>query len=377
MSQYLHKLQVINGLKTDDAARTAEGWASRYGEVDSYGDVVAPGAFKATLQGRDGPIPFLWQHKSDQPIGTLQAEDRPEGLWIKATFNRSTQALDAYEHVKSGAVQGFSIGYDAQEVEADKNLRGKNGAPANRLKLIKLYEVSAVTFPALTSARIISVKSAFGEWVTNMPSETKAEAGSAQVGDLVQWGDGDAPSTGQIDYIFTGPDAGLADPEAAPTVEDPWIKATIMVPGAEGTLERGETTIEMPLSMVALLGPAAKATAPEGQFDPTQAATDPQAAPADAGDPVANFGAFIASLRACADLGDKVMSDLQAASGADDGTIPGNGPVAAPDELAMRGKAALGGAFAKAKSVHSEALIAARLDAMTATLFASNPPKRA
>ena len=36
------------------------GYASVFGLVDSYGDTIAPGAYKDTLQGRERPIRMRW-----------------------------------------------------------------------------------------------------------------------------------------------------------------------------------------------------------------------------------------------------------------------------------------------------------------------------
>src|SRR5438034_1404496 len=49
-----------------------EGYGSIFGNVDSYGEMVMPGAFSASLvdarrKGRS--VKMLWQHNPDQPIG--------------------------------------------------------------------------------------------------------------------------------------------------------------------------------------------------------------------------------------------------------------------------------------------------------------------
>jgi phage head maturation protease len=49
---------------------TFTGYASRFGEQDSYGDVVMPGAFQPSIQasGARG-VKLLWQHDTARPIG--------------------------------------------------------------------------------------------------------------------------------------------------------------------------------------------------------------------------------------------------------------------------------------------------------------------
>jgi len=245
-ANYQHKLQIIGGLKSDDSARTLEGWASRYGEVDAAGDIVMPGAFSKSLQKRNGdPIPSLWQHKRDMPIGTLDAQERPEGLWIKIKFDNTMWADEAYKSAKAGSVKGLSIGYDALKTSKDPLVKARNGAPATRLEEIELHEVSPVTFPCLDTARIVSVKSAFGdEWVTAM--ESKATPGQVAVGDFVSWGDGDAPSIGKIQYLYDAPADNLP-PDAAPTPAAPWITVQVYATAPDGTVQPTETNVELPL----------------------------------------------------------------------------------------------------------------------------------
>jgi hypothetical protein len=51
---------------------TFEGYGSVFGVVDSYQEVVAPGAFTdslAELAAKSRVVPVLWQHRQDQPIG--------------------------------------------------------------------------------------------------------------------------------------------------------------------------------------------------------------------------------------------------------------------------------------------------------------------
>src|SRR5574343_1923899 len=58
-----------------------EGYGSVFGVQDDYDDVIAPGAFAATLKehSKAGTMPaMLWQHCPDDPIGvwTAMIEDK-------------------------------------------------------------------------------------------------------------------------------------------------------------------------------------------------------------------------------------------------------------------------------------------------------------
>src|SRR4051794_34202657 len=73
---------------------TFEAIVSVFGNVDSYGDRVMPGAFTDSLaewEAKGAPIPVLWSHLSQDPdyhIGWVEkAEERPEGLWVRARLD--------------------------------------------------------------------------------------------------------------------------------------------------------------------------------------------------------------------------------------------------------------------------------------------------
>jgi HK97 family phage prohead protease len=128
------------------------GMASFYGEVDLGGDVMERGAFAKTLS--DNPtIPILWQHKSDEVIGSGTLRNTREGLAVDATLDMDDPtAVKAHRKLKLGLMKGLSIGFNSIQDEVKNGIR--------HLKEVKLWEVSIVTFPALPSAAVLSVKQA-------------------------------------------------------------------------------------------------------------------------------------------------------------------------------------------------------------------------
>ncbi len=138
---------------SDDDSRTVEGFASVFNNVDSYNDIVLPGAFAKTIK-KQKSLPMLWQHDPSQVIGMWdEMEERDRGLYVKGTIVDTAMGLDAHKLAKAGAVKGMSIGYGAEkyEIDQDKGTR--------KLIEIKLYEVSLVTFPANEKAQVLRVKS--------------------------------------------------------------------------------------------------------------------------------------------------------------------------------------------------------------------------
>lgn len=154
MEQKQFKEFAIEELKLDDDSRTIEGFASVFGNVDSYNDIVMPGAFSKTLK-RMKAIPMLWQHDTREVVGKWdQFEERDRGLYVKGKISKTARGDEAYTLLKDGAITGMSIGYSADkyEIDQDKGTR--------KLLEVKLYEVSLVTFPANEKAQVTRVKSA-------------------------------------------------------------------------------------------------------------------------------------------------------------------------------------------------------------------------
>jgi HK97 family phage prohead protease len=141
-------------------AGTIEGYASVFGNVDSYGEIVEPGAFvdslvKSKREGRK--IKLLWQHDPHQPIGVWDdlAEDS-KGLWVKGRLFKDTvaKAAEAYALLREGGLDGLSIGYRTLKAEPKA---GKPGVMS--LLKLDLLENSIVTFAANDRARVEVVKS--------------------------------------------------------------------------------------------------------------------------------------------------------------------------------------------------------------------------
>ena len=131
------------------------GYGSVFGVIDSYKEVVAPGAFTKSLQRRTPSL--LWQHRSSEPIGVYTSirEDQT-GLYVEGKLALKTaRGAEAYELLKMGAISGLSIGFLVKLFEYINNGEEK----VRRLTEIDLWEVSLVTFPANDAARVSGVKS--------------------------------------------------------------------------------------------------------------------------------------------------------------------------------------------------------------------------
>ena len=137
-------------LKEIDDSGQFEGYASVFDVVDHGNDIVEKGAFKKTLQEKK-EFPLLYYHDPREVLGVIEAEEDQKGLRVLAKLNLNVQrAREAYELLKQKAIKGLSIGYDVIKEAWDKDVR--------RLKEVKLWEISLVTFPMNEMASVTGVK---------------------------------------------------------------------------------------------------------------------------------------------------------------------------------------------------------------------------
>ncbi len=147
--------------KMDDL--TDEGYFTGYASTftaDSVGDKILPGAFKRTLNSwmaKQRPIPVLWQHKADEPIGaTMRATEDERGLHVEGQLLMGLQrAREAFEAAKAGVLGGLSIGFS---IPRDGATRMDDGT--REIREVKLFEYSFVTFPANEAAILTGLKAA-------------------------------------------------------------------------------------------------------------------------------------------------------------------------------------------------------------------------
>lgn len=128
------------------------GYASRFGLLDQGGDIVAKGAFSRSLNTRHPKM--YWMHRPSEPIGKwLDVSEDSEGLRVSGKLNMDVQrAREAYALLKSGDIDGLSIGY----YPVKSSVKGE----ARILEDIELFEVSVVSEQMLREATVDQVKAA-------------------------------------------------------------------------------------------------------------------------------------------------------------------------------------------------------------------------
>lgn len=153
MTKAYSTLQIKSVTDTDDK-RIITGIATTP-STDRDDDILEPTGAKFAL-----PIPLLWQHNHNQPIGeVIQATVTEKGIEIVAKIakidERGTlkdRIDEAWQSIKSGLVKCLSVGFKIKEYSYLENSWGLY------IKEWEFYELSVVTVPANADAVITSVK---------------------------------------------------------------------------------------------------------------------------------------------------------------------------------------------------------------------------
>lgn len=197
-------------VKADNGSIT--GYASTWTrEPDSYGDIVAKGAFLESIERikESGKVlPLLFNHKGDDLkayIGTVkELKEDDHGLFFDADFDDTDEGQRARQLAMDGRLAKFSFAYDvldSAEVELE------DGRKANELRKLNIHEVSLVLYPANPDTSVVSVKS--GRRNSAKDADAIREAISLLQGVL-----------GELDDIEEDPQESDAKSEEPDTVND-------------------------------------------------------------------------------------------------------------------------------------------------------------
>lgn len=162
--QFRFHLDELRTEQRDDGADVGvfTGYASTFGNKDSYGTVFDKGAFKRTLKNQNGVVYLLadhgWRH-ADR-IGLIHLEEDDKGLKVtRGELNLGKDSARAvYEDLKYYQDQkplGLSVGFSVP-----KHGWYEDDDGTIHFKEVRLFEVSVVTFAANEQAGVTNVKSA-------------------------------------------------------------------------------------------------------------------------------------------------------------------------------------------------------------------------
>lgn len=132
-------------------------------EPDSYGDVVAPGAFLDTIAAwkeSGNVLPGLFGHRLDDPdyfvAGALDMGEDEHGWWVKGSFDLdSPKGPQVYRLVKSKRLTQMSFAFDVLD---EGQVELEDGRKANELRKLHVYEFSFVPIGANQDTSVVAVK---------------------------------------------------------------------------------------------------------------------------------------------------------------------------------------------------------------------------
>lgn len=171
---------------SDAPVGTFEAIVSVFGNVDLGGDRVIKGAFAKTLsdwEASGDPIPVIWSHEWDDPqshIGyVIQAEEREEGLYVKALLDVDNNDRAAYvaRLLKERRVREFSFGYFTRGVEDVKDPEFGN---VREITEIDLFEVGPTLLGMNPNTVLIEAASASAGLTARNATDEEGKAADAK-----------------------------------------------------------------------------------------------------------------------------------------------------------------------------------------------------
>ena len=199
-------------------------------EPDSYGDVIAKGAFldgiKAWKDSGD-VMPGMYLHDPNQIVaGAIDTGEDEHGWWVKGKFDDDPQAQRVYKWLKGRRLSALSFAYDTQD-EAEVKL--EDGRKANELRKVMPLEFSFLPkgFAANPDTSVVAVKTAAaallkaGRTLSAKNEQSLREARDAIDSVLASLGDDDtktAPLGGEQDQEKAN---GQPDAKTDATDEEP------------------------------------------------------------------------------------------------------------------------------------------------------------
>lgn len=177
------KLKVGGAIKSVEG-RVVQGFASVFGNVDCYGDIVHAGAFKKTIKEQADRIKHLWQHDSWEPptavirgLRETGPEELPEkvlerypeatgGLLVTREYLDTPRGNEILAGIVAGAITEMSFMFNRVKWEYEEIEEGERSHTICHLRELRLWETSDVNWGA--NAATVAAKSAGDEKVKSL-----------------------------------------------------------------------------------------------------------------------------------------------------------------------------------------------------------------
>ncbi len=140
-------------IREEGDGMTFVGYAAKFDQpsenLGGFIEYVERGAFSRSLKSRND-VMLLWNHDAGQPLastrsGTMKLTEDEIGLRVEARLPQTTLGKDLAILLRDGIVGKMSFGFNV--IKDAWNSEGTE----RRLKSVRLFEVSAVVWPAYTS----------------------------------------------------------------------------------------------------------------------------------------------------------------------------------------------------------------------------------
>lgn len=140
-------------IREEGDGMTFVGYAAKFDQpsenLGGFVEYVERGAFSRSLKSRND-VMLLWNHDAGQPLastrsGTMKLTEDEIGLRVEARLPQTTLGKDLAILLRDGIVGKMSFGFNV--IKDAWNSEGTE----RRLKSVRLFEVSAVVWPAYTS----------------------------------------------------------------------------------------------------------------------------------------------------------------------------------------------------------------------------------
>ncbi len=132
-------------------------WFASTKDIDRYGDIVKPSAFKEAIDDymKNNPI-MLLQHNQDKPIGKF-TEAKITAKWLKVKWTISNDLENVKDNVRNWILKGFSIWF----IVKAWSFKEVDWIEVREITDVELLEISVVAVPANPFTLFQAVKKYF------------------------------------------------------------------------------------------------------------------------------------------------------------------------------------------------------------------------
>lgn len=162
--QFKARVKAAGDAGEDDGVFVA--LVSVFDTVDSYGDVVVPGAFSKSLgewAAKGDPLPVIWSHEWNDPFAHVgivqQAQESEAGLEVRGFISpeeraENPKAAQVWRLLKARRVTQFSFAFDVE----DAGFGERDGREVYELRELKLHEVGPCLLGVNQDTQLIAAK---------------------------------------------------------------------------------------------------------------------------------------------------------------------------------------------------------------------------